>query len=335
MKNYKSSSRRKTPWDFKGENIDPLESFIKDKYLNQYAYKHPALDATNEAALLNSYELTNCKRCESKDIKHYGHDSNGVNRYYCHSCRRTFTITTNTIFDHHKLPISEWIEFALEMLSFESINHTSINNRNALNTTIYWLDKTLLLFEHYQDNVVLSDTVWIDEKLYRLRNDQLKRKADGTFYRGHSINQICIGVGCDIHGKVLFIVEGTGKTSINKTIKTFKDHIQVGSTIIHDDEKAHNELVRELNLNSISYNSKDLKKLDDKENPLEPVNRQCYYIERFLNSHSGFDRKNTQGFLNLLAFIQGNRKLSKLDLVKKLLDMALCTKIKLKYRDER
>ena len=51
------------------------------------------------------------------------------------------------------------------------------------------------------------------------------------------------------------------------------------------------------------YKSSYLKKLDDKNNPLTPLNHQCDLIRKFLNTHSGFDRKDLQNFLNLYCFM--------------------------------
>ena len=42
-----------------------------------------------------------------------------------------------------------------------------------------------------------------------------------------------------------------------------------------------------------------IKQLPDKDNPLRDVNRLCYQLELFLNSHSGFDRDDLDGYLNL------------------------------------
>ena len=40
-----------------------------------------------------------------------------------------------------------------------------------------------------------------------------------------------------------------------------------------------------------------------------PINRKCFFLKKFLNSHSGFDREELQNYLNLFAFImnEGNQ----------------------------
>lgn len=68
---YKNHSRKRTPWDC-NTSLSPMETFIKSKYLDSYDYKHPFIKETMEADLLNSYEVTCCKRCASTDFKKKG-----------------------------------------------------------------------------------------------------------------------------------------------------------------------------------------------------------------------------------------------------------------------
>ena len=119
---------------------------------------------------------------------------------------------------------------------------------------------------------------------------------------GLSNNQICIGVATD-KKQTIFLVEGTGKPSQKKTYDTFRSHIKPKSKLIHDKETAHKKLVKELDLESITYASKDLRGLPDKDNPMYPVNRAHAILKMFLNSHSGFRREDIQGYLNLFTLV--------------------------------
>ena len=123
-----------------------------------------------------------------------------------------------------------------------------------------------------------------------------------------------------------------GKPNDDNTSKTFLKHIEVGSHIIHDDEKTHIKLINDLNLSDESYKSTYLKTLDDKNNPLRPINHQCDLIRQFLNSHSGFDREDLQDYLNLYCFMN-SKPWNKLEKVKILLERALNTNVTLKYRE--
>lgn len=312
---YRDTSRKKTPWDNKSE-VTPLEAFIKSNYLDSFEYHHQELNLTNEHKLFNSFSMSECRLCQSNHIIKYGYTKNGIQRYKCLECGNTFTVLTGTLFENHKISISEWIEFCLDIFRYESINITSKSNKNSYTTSKYWLNKLFLLIEDIQNDIILNGKVWIDETYYRVIKSD-KTIVNGKELRGISKNQYCIAIGYD-GTTVCAQLEGKGKPSQKKTEEAFLKHIQSGSHLIHDCEKSHKVLVEKLNLTEEKYNSNEVKKLEDKDNPLNPINRQCYLLQRFLNSHSGFDREDLQNYLNLFCFIQ-NEPHEPLEKVEKLL----------------
>jgi len=64
-------------------------------------------------------------------------------------------------------------------------------------------------------------------------------------------------------------------------------------------ERAHDSLVKALNLKSIKYDSREIKKLPDSENPLNKINQYCRLLKLFLSAPSGFKRDDLQNYLNL------------------------------------
>lgn len=329
MKNRIDTSRQKTPWDNDNQKTI-LQEFVSNKYKENYKIKHPKLSETNEYKLLNSIIINNCRYCNSKKIKKNGKNKNNVQVYYCNECKRKFNPTTGTIFENHKIPITEWIEFLLDIFNYGSTTLTSKVNKNSVNTSTYWLHKVFLLLRDYQNDIILKDNVYIDEMFYTVIKSDIKTK-DGKKLRGISRNKYCIGIGYD-KNQIIAIVECLGKTTTEITTATFEKHIEEGSCLVHDDEKSHIKLVEKLKLTDNSYKSSYLKKLDDKENPLRPINHQCDLIRQFLNAHSGFDRSDLQDYLNLYCFMNGKPR-NKLEKVNTLLELALTKKVSLEYRE--
>lgn len=328
-KKDKPASRRATPWDEKSD-LSPTEAFIKSNYLDSFDVKHSKLSDTNEAELINSFEISKCKHCNSNHIRKFGFTKNGVQRYHCFACKKSFNALTNTIFDNHKIPIKEWIQFCLNLFSFESVSVTSKNNKNSITTSHYWLHKLFLVLKNYQNDIILSGEVQIDETFYKVIKHEIVTKDDKEL-RGLSINQYCIGIGCD-NDYTYAVIEGMGKPSGNKTLNAFEKHIKPKSILIHDKEKAHKDLVKLLELESNTYDSNELKKLEDKDNPLYEINHKCFLLKKFLNSHSGFNRDNLQDYLNLFCFMM-NPPINKLGKVKMLLSSAINGADSLTYRE--
>lgn len=286
-KKDKPASRRATPWDEKSD-LSPTEAFIKSNYLDSFDVKHSKLSDTNEAELINSFEISKCKHCNSNHIRKFGFTKNGVQRYH------------------------------------------SKNNKNSITTSHYWLHKLFLVLKNYQNDIILSGEVQIDETFYKVIKHEIVTKDDKEL-RGLSINQYCIGIGCD-NDYTYAVIEGMGKPSGNKTLNAFEKHIKPKSILIHDKEKAHKDLVKLLELESNTYDSNELKKLEDKDNPLYEINHKCFLLKKFLNSHSGFNRDNLQDYLNLFCFMM-NPPINKLEKVKMLLSSAINGADSLTYRE--
>ena len=75
-----------------------------------------------------------------------------------------------------------------------------------------------------------------------------------------------------------------------------------------------------------------MKGLADKENPLEPVNRQHALMKHFLNAHGGFLRENLQGYLDLFSFVT-NPPYDLTEKVDSLLNLVFQNPKSLRYRD--
>jgi hypothetical protein len=239
---------------------------------------------------------------------------------------------TGTIFDGHKLPVSDWVEFFLQTFSFESMSVMARENRSSSTTIPFWMAKLFSVLEGVQDSMVLSGDVQIDEKYYPRSASECVLKPDGTKPRGFSRNHICIAIGCDSMGCSYFAHEGFGKPSDARAWEAYGAHIAPASLLTHDMERTHHVLVDRLSLRSRAYNSKLLKGISDSENPLRHVNRLCFLLEVFLNSHSGFDRSDIQGYLDLFSVMM-NPPGNKMEKAAMVLDRAMRYPKLLRYRD--
>lgn len=198
MRKYITHSRKETPWNENSLTI--LQKYLSETTLRNYYIKHPNLEqpekTIKETDVFNSFEITECRYCYSKCIIKYGKNSKGIRKFYCKTCKRYFVVTTNTIFDNHKLPLSEWVDFCIGIFTNISFSGVSRFNRNSYNTTKYWVNKLELLLRNYQENILLENKIQIDETYYKLVKRDLE-KIEGKEMRGLSTNQICIGIGRD------------------------------------------------------------------------------------------------------------------------------------------
>ena len=312
-----------TPWDdADASEVGPAQAMVAACHRDIYKYRHAGASLEGEAESFNAYERESCPLCESADIVRKGRDPNGIRRWLCHSCGAWFTPATRTIFHGRKLPVADWTEFLLEVFSYESVRGMTRSNRRSATTLPYWMAKLFAVLEGIQDGVVLAGDVQIDEKYYPLAAKDQVLRDDGKKPRGLSRNQICIAMGCDSSGASFCGRMGLGKPSKKRTWDAYGPHIGRGSKLIHDMEGSHDVLVDKLELESERHNSKLIKQLPDKDNPLRGVNRLCHHLELFLNSHSVFDRDDLDGYLNLFHVMM-NDPADKMEKAAMVLDRAM------------
>ena len=91
------------------------------------------------------------------------------------------------------------------------------------------------------------------------------------------------------------------------------------------------DMNEKLHLISESYDSAEIKKLSDEDNPLNRVNEVHARMKNFLHAHTSFDRDSLQGYLNLFSFTM-NPPTEHLEKVETLLNLAINTRKSLRYR---
>lgn len=324
-----------TPWDGVDESsLTPAQRLVMGWQREQYDWLH-RLGGELDRDFFNAYERGSCPRCGSRAVIGHGHDPVGLRRWRCKSCGATFTPATGTVFEDRKLPVVAWAELLLGLMSYESLAGIARRDRRSPTTPPYQLAKLFLVLDGIQDGVVLSGRVQADEMMYPVPAAEAILAAGGRRQGGaYSRNNTCVAIACEERagGCSVFRVLGRGKPSGERAKAAYCPHIAGGSTLVHDKENAHNAVVRELGLASEAHDSRVIKRLPDDENPLWKVNRLCFLLRLFLDGHSGFDRSNLGGWLDLFSVMM-NPPEDRLEKAALVLDRAMASPKTLRYRD--
>ena len=96
-----------------------FDSFYDDTKYEWYAAKHRK-PSPAELSLVNGLSIECCPHCGGTHFKKSGYYSNGTRRYRCLDCGRVFSPLTGTMFDAHKILVSEWIEYMIHLFEFHS-----------------------------------------------------------------------------------------------------------------------------------------------------------------------------------------------------------------------
>jgi len=124
---------------------------------------------------------------------------------------------------------------------------------------------------------------------------------DNMKKRGLSSQKICIVVAIDIHKNIYAKICGHGKPTSSRIKKALKEHIQPGSTIVHDGDNAHAGLIELLDLKSETYIA-DPHDKNYIEN-MALINNLCSWLKRYLFRFIGMDLDNLQSYLNWFVYL--------------------------------
>ena len=312
---------------------DKLLGALIDKTVDEWYEEKHRSTSIDEVKFINSIKPECCPYCNNDKYVIFGHRSNGLIRYKCKKCERTFNPLTGTLFDSHKIAISEWIEYLYHLLSYESVMISTYSNRNDKNTGYYWLNKIFISLDGIQENVILKDKIYLDETYLPVMPKDVVYK-DGKKLRGISRNKICIMTAIDIYGDILIKSNGKGKPSKLRILEAFHGHILEESILVHDGENSHKGLIEKYHLKEEIHPTKETKGLKDENNPMDQINAVHRRLKAFMRNHGSYDRNNIQSWMNLVYFVlinQGDKKPEETILL--LLKRVLSVSKMLRFRD--
>ena len=107
-----------------------------------------------------------------------GFTRNGIQRYRCYACGKTFTPVTGTIFEGHKIAIREWMDYTLNIIRYVrgdlEFNLYRLRHNMATSLVTQQIDSrtTMEILGHAHYDMSLY---------YAVSNRELKEKAIDQF----------------------------------------------------------------------------------------------------------------------------------------------------------
>ena len=241
-----------------------------------------------------------CPKCGSKDNHEDGFTLASHKRFKCEECGCSFTILSNSIFNSAKIAFHKLMGY-ITLISFNVPLELCCEVLNiSSNTADLWRKKIFKTVDGYQDHLKLYGKVFIDETYIEDYEVLIEDKV--LHPRGLSRTKICIVVAIDQYKNMIAVISGHGKPSSKRIYNALRTHIQEGSTIIHDGDRAHDYLIEKLNCKSEVYkaNSRDPYYLKN----MALINNMCGWLKRYLWRFIGMDINNLQSYLNWFIYLQ-------------------------------
>lgn len=161
----------------------------KKKVINALIESGKVKDKTEAESTINRVKLNKeinelldedicCPHCQSKKIRKKGYNPNGLLRYQCKECKKTFNVTTNTIFDGSKYSLDIWQSLIEEMMYHHPIDeiihsfgkkypHVKFKKNTLLTMRIKIMDLVSQIQDRYFLEHPFKGTIYMDEKFFK------------------------------------------------------------------------------------------------------------------------------------------------------------------------
>ncbi|MCF0115313.1 MAG: IS1595 family transposase [Erysipelotrichaceae bacterium] len=309
MKSQTKNSSYKKLFSILEDSEDFFEVQILQRIYDDYQKYHEHDFRTLEELLSDTRQDLKCPLCSSNKVIGHGKDKNGTQRYKCKECGKTFNIAKNSLFFSTKINMFAWFAFLECILSGTSTSAACITAKISPVTGSKWMHKIFDALKDYQDDIILSGDVYIDEtyvhedksKIYYLE-ELGKVKKVRKQPRGISRNKICILIATDKKKSFAFVTVH-GRPQRMKNYEVCKVHIKEESHLIGDEDTSMTYSANELQCKRTMYKSNTELAYEK----LEPIDQLCNRFKFFIDKHRGFKKDLLQDYINLFIFIENEK----------------------------
>jgi transposase-like protein len=199
-----------------------------------------------------------CPRCRSLKLHLHG-QVDGLQRYRCVVCKRTFNALTGTPLAHLRYK-SKWLDQVDCLLESRTVRKSAAYLGVHRNTAFRWRHRFLTLPKtdrpHCLHGITEADEIYLLESEKGARHlDRPPRKRGGPAKkRGLSFEQVCILVARDRTGQTLDFVTGKGPVTKAQLKRCLPPVIDRDVLLISDSNAAYRFFARDLGITHEAIN---------------------------------------------------------------------------------
>ncbi|MBR5984670.1 MAG: IS1595 family transposase [Bacteroidales bacterium] len=198
-----------------------------------------------------------CPHCGSRHVRRNGHQKNGSQKFICADCKRSFSITTNTLFSGSSKSLTVWRKYLECMKQDMSLDACAEACGIVHSTSFIWRHKILDLLGKHADEDTLGGIIEADEAFFPIsyKGDQKyfdgsaaerksRRRGGGSNKRGLSDELVCVPCAIDRKGNSISKIAKRGKVSSEALDKVFGNKIDAESTLCSDADKSYRKFAK-------------------------------------------------------------------------------------------
>lgn len=292
------------------KDLDPITLLEFKNYLLENLTS--LLGVKNASAKIisrNKEEFLFCEHCECKIYKN-GKTKNGMQKYICSGCNKTFSETTGTITYHSKITFNVWKNIIDNLLDGFSLRRIAEENDISLLTSFRLRHKVLSSLKTFVESIELKGNAQADEKYFSINlkgtkpqnmpRYSKKRTSKGSSYIGISHHKVCVISAIDEHDNIVLKIGGLGRGTSNMLEEQLNKHIKNVKQLTADSASAYQSFCANHNINLIAIPSGFY---SNGINNIAEINCIHSQLETWLYKFRGVSTRHLQEYLNWFNFI--------------------------------
>ena len=262
-------------------------------------------DPMSQQVSIWTYKEHCCPHCKSKRILKNGHQKSGAQKFICKDCKRSFSMSTDTVGYGSHFNIEKWSKFIECELNGLSHRRTAAIVGINRNTALLWRHKLYDALGYLQEQM-LSGEIQIDAKNISINFKEQRKsnmpRASKKRASNHSDSMnrhtSCIISATDDEDHIVLEIGGYGKEN-KEMYRKLSEQVKEGSTIISDAFMGFENLAKEwgCNINVV----KSEQHTDSEGNSLAAINQIHSELSTFLSRYHGISTRHLQGYLNMFV----------------------------------
>lgn len=260
-----------------------------------------------------------CPHCGTTHIGPHG-QVRGKKRYICYDCKKTFGLTTKSVFNGHKVDMETYIKYIELMIHQVPIRKAAKLCGISRTTAFIWRHKFLDTLAPVADKVTLGGIVEADETYFKISFKGSKVMPRASHKRGNWVNHKGLGeefvcVPCAIERgnpteKLGVIAKPTNLSSPHERelLQLFENRIQPGSILCVDKKAEYVSVADQLELQTVQLKpTKNHKaaviKTDELDLHINHINSYHSNVKKFIAPFRGVATKYLPNYLNWNNFM--------------------------------
>ena len=263
-----------------------------------------------------------CIYCERMHVVKNGRRKDGIQRYLCRDCRRSFIPSSDSITSRTRKPASVWAAYLKCMMDKKTLKQSSEECHISMSTAFTWRHKILDTLSELTEKTRLTGVVEADETFFnvsykgnhkRSRDFSMPRKAhkrgNDVHAKGLSSEKVCVPCALSDTGISYARPGKLGKISSDCITSIPGKRIAPHATLCTDKERAYLDLAGRNDLHLIQMDTDcRITQTDGRGYGIQRINTYHTRLKHFIRGFHGVSTKHLGNYIVWNDLLSGNHR---------------------------